>query len=102
MNKRVVIGGIVAIVLIALFLVIVAVFLLKGKNNSNQHSEETIQAAENLQEYMSGYSKEEIAEILDEELTDEQLNTMDDALISIALPEYGEDITSNSACISII
>lgn len=91
MNKRVVIGGIVAIVLIALFLVIVAVFLLKG-NNSNTHSEETIQAAENLQEYMSGYSKEEIVEILDEELTDEQLNTMDDA----------EKEWSNSACISII
>lgn len=102
MNKRVVIGGIVAIVLIALFLVIVAVFLLKGKNNSNQHSEETIQAAENLQEYMPGYSKEEIAEILEEELTEEQLNTMDDALISIALPEYGEKEWSNSACISII
>lgn len=91
MNKRVVIGGIVAIVLIALFLVIVAVFLLKG-NNSNTHSEETIQAAENLQEYMSGYSKEEIVEILEEELTDEQLNTMDDA----------EKEWSNSACISII
>lgn len=90
MNKKVVIGG--GVVLIALFLVIVAVFLLKGKNNSNQHSEETIQAAENLQEYMPGYSKEEIAEILDEELTDEQLNTMDDA----------EKEWSNSACISII
>lgn len=101
MNKRVVIGG--GVVLIVLLLAIIVFIFLKGSNNkSNQYSEETIQAAENLQEYMSGYSKEEIAEILEEELTEEQLNTMDDALISIALPEYGEKEWGNSACISII
>lgn len=99
MNKKILIGGIAAIILVVI-IAIIALFFLKGKKE--QPSDDALQMAEDLQDFMSGYSKDEIAEILDEELTDDQLNTMDDALISIAIPEYGEDITSNSACISII
>ncbi len=98
MNKKTI--GIIAATIVAIILIVVAVFALKGKeqvevdNTTNRPTQEEIDNAEDLQQYMPDKTIDEIIDIDREELTDEQEEKFDDTLNDYTIYEVDEIIST--------
>lgn len=97
MNKKVI--GIIAAVVIAIIVIVVSIVGLKGNRDPNTientpPTQEEIDNAKDLQQYMPDKTVDEIIDIGRTELTDEQKESFDNVIKNYEIPEVDEIIST--------